>query len=60
MALRASDEQAIPMCHGCHMDFHDSKVWTKELRRAWQDREIARHRALYVGIPLDDAGEEIF
>lgn len=48
MGLRASDLDAMPLCHGCHMAFHDGKGpfkgWGKARRRQWQEEAIAATR----------------
>ena len=51
MARRASDYETIPLCHGCHMAFHDRRGdfrdMTKARAREWQDEAIAQTRARF-------------
>lgn len=40
LSMKASDYHTIPLCHSCHMAFHDLSGhfadWTKERRKQWQ------------------------
>jgi len=48
---RAHDRDAMPLCWKCHRRFHDAAAqfesWNKQERRAWQDRLVAEHQALW-------------
>jgi len=51
MGLRAHDHDSMPMCSGCHRDFHDLigafKTWDKALRGDWQDLQTEVHFRKY-------------
>ena len=48
MSQKVPDRKAFPLCNLCHHDFHAAvnrfRGWTKERRRAWQDRMVLRYR----------------
>ena len=48
LALKASDHDAMPLCHKHHMNFHDARGvfrnWTKEQRRDWQRQMSEKYR----------------
>jgi hypothetical protein len=52
LGQKAPHDRGIPMCwrHGVH-DFHGGlgpfAGWNREKRRAWQEKQVARHQALW-------------
>jgi hypothetical protein len=49
LGQKCDDDKAIPLCRACHDEFHDGRGrfagWTKEDRRDWCSRAIARTQA---------------
>ena len=47
-ALKAPDADAIPLCWGCHRDFHALtdyfNCWTKDQLRRWQAGQVEVYR----------------
>lgn len=45
---RAHDHQTFPLCHTCHMNFHDRRGkffhWTKEQRKLWERTLVSLYR----------------
>lgn len=52
VGMKCPDTLAIPLCDPCHQAFHDAnrqfKLWTKDMRRGWQDAQSRVTRALYL------------
>ncbi len=48
---RAHDHDGMPLCPGCHIQFHGAcgpfKDMKRDERRDWQDRMVDRYRAQY-------------
>jgi hypothetical protein len=53
MSQKASDAFAFTLCRKHHSQFHAAsgpfKRWDRAERRAWQDKQVAAHRARYLG-----------
>jgi hypothetical protein len=51
LGQKADDSTCIPLCFAHHHDWHRAggmfAGWSRAERRAWADRQIARHQALY-------------
>lgn len=45
---KAHDLDSFPLCHQCHMDFHDLqgsfRSWDKAARRLWQRSMVSAYR----------------
>jgi hypothetical protein len=53
MALKAADRDAIPLCARCHADLHEFRHAfhvSREVREAWQRKQVDEHRALYARV----------
>lgn len=59
MGLRAHDHAAIPLCAGCHRDFHcltgRFATWCKTDRQVWQVTQIEALRGTYQPAEEEDA-----
>lgn len=48
---KVHDYYLIPLCHECHMQFHDAagqfRKWSKQHRSAWQLEQVTYHRFLW-------------
>lgn len=51
MALKAADDEAMPLCRRCHDELHDGRgvfgLMTRDALRDWQQEQVAHYRALY-------------
>ena len=63
LGLKSGDEYAFPLCHTCHMEFHDKKGrfyrWGKEERKMWErimaDLYRGKHEPWPPKEPTDDS-----
>lgn len=51
MGRRAHDHESMPLCHDCHMEFHDSKgqfkAWPKHMKKSWQETMVQSYMELW-------------